>query len=93
MSNTLLDTYPFLNEIAKRLSSEQAAVMVGSGFSKNATLRGPSESLFPDWSELGDILHARLHPSDSRRPKVPEAFQRSRLNCRPLLVRLLSTTY
>ena len=75
MNNTLLDTYPFLSEIAKRLSSEQAAVMVGSGFSKNATPRDPSKPPFPDWSELGDILHARLLPSDSPRPKflsIPE---------------------
>ena len=54
-------THPFLNELAQRLSSGHAAVMVGSGFSKNAIPRTTSDSSLPDWSELGDILYEKLH--------------------------------
>lgn len=46
---------PYLNEIAERLWSNRAAVMVGSGFSKNA---GKS---FPDWNQLGDLFYEKAH--------------------------------
>ena len=55
------ETHPFLNELAERLSSGHAAVMIGSGFSKNAIPRSTSDSSLPDWSELGDILYEKLH--------------------------------
>ena len=58
---------PYLDEIADRLFSGYAAVMVGSGFSKNAaplTQAAP----FPDWSELGDLFYRRLH-GDSPKPR------------------------
>ena len=45
--------HPLLNEVAERIWSEQVAVMVGAGFSKNAW------SSFPDWSELGDIFYEK----------------------------------
>ena len=51
---------PYLDTIADRLLSGHAAVMVGSGFSKNATSPG-SHPGFPDWSLLGDRLYERLH--------------------------------
>ncbi len=51
---------PYLDTIADRLLSGHAAVMVGSGFSKNATPPG-SRPGFPDWSRLGDRLYERLH--------------------------------
>ena len=53
---------PYLDTLAERLQSGHAAVMVGSGFSKNAT---PSASAapFPDWSELGDRFRQRLTSS------------------------------
>ena len=34
------DLYPYLNEIAERLFSGHAAVMIGSGFSRNAQPAG-----------------------------------------------------
>ena len=51
---------PYLEEIAARLLSGHAAVMIGSGFSKNAT---PFSSAppFPDWPELGNRFYQRLH--------------------------------
>lgn len=55
------DLYPYLNEIAERLFSGHAAVMVGSGFSRNAQPRGGSSPQFPDWSGLGDLFYERLH--------------------------------
>ena len=59
------DLYPYLNEIAERLFSGHAAVMIGSGFSRNAQPRGGSSPQFPDWSGLGDLFYEKLH---HRRP-------------------------
>ena len=55
------DLRPYLNEIAERLYSGHAAVMIGSGFSKNAIRQSPSTPEFPNWSELGDRLYEKLH--------------------------------
>ena len=49
------DTRLYLDEIAKRLWSGHAAVMVGAGFSKNAS------STFPDWKQLADRLCRKGH--------------------------------
>ncbi|MDA8375594.1 MAG: SIR2 family protein [Planctomycetia bacterium] len=46
---------PYLNEIADRLWAGRAAVMIGAGFSKNAS-QG-----FPDWVQLGDIFYEKAH--------------------------------
>ena len=51
---------PYLETIAGRLLSGHAAVMVGSGFSKNAASPG-SRPGFPDWSRLGDHFFDKLH--------------------------------
>ena len=55
------DLYPYLNEIAERLFSGHAAVMIGSGFSRNAQPRSGSSPQFPDWSGLGDLFYEKLH--------------------------------
>ena len=53
---------PYLNEIAGRLWSGHASVMVGSGFSKNADSIGNSEKKhFPDWHQLGDIFYEKVN--------------------------------
>ena len=61
---------PYLDEIAERLSSNNAAVMVGAGFSRNAKPVGPTSASFPSWQELGDIFYRKLHgcapPDDVR---------------------------
>ena len=51
---------PYLDEIAARLLSGHAAVMIGSGFSKNATPFSSARP-FPDWPELGNRFYQRLH--------------------------------
>ena len=53
--------YPYLNEIAERLFSGHAAVMIGSGFSRNAQPRSGSSRELPDWSGLGELLSEKLH--------------------------------
>ena len=65
MSNTAspdipANLHPYLNEIAQRLLSRHAAVMVGSGFSRNAS---PD---FPDWRQLGDRFYKKLHGKTPR---------------------------
>ena len=57
---------PYLDTIADRLLSRHAAVMIGSGFSKNASLG--SHPGFPNWSQLGDRFYQRLHGN----PPVPD---------------------
>ena len=45
----------YIDEIARALKDRRATIMVGSGFSKNAS------SDFPSWRELGDRIFERLH--------------------------------
>ena len=82
---------PYLDEIAERLFSGHAAVMVGAGFSRNAKPKGDSGPSFPDWSELGDRFYEKLNgkkpSSDSRylnmlelAAEVKAAFGRPVLN-------------
>ena len=52
---------PYLDEIADRLWSKNATVMVGAGFSRNAKPVGSASISFPDWRELGDSLFKKLH--------------------------------
>ena len=54
--NSLL---PHLNEIAVRLWSGHAAIMVGAGFSRNATPVNDSCVGFPDWNQLGDLFYEK----------------------------------
>lgn len=55
---------PYLDEIADRLWSNSAAVMVGAGFSQNAEPRGSVASSLPSWRELGDLFYRKLHGCD-----------------------------
>ena len=63
--------YPYLKEIAERLFSGHAAIMVGSGLSKNAKRHSPSCRSFPDWSELGDQFYEKLH---DRKPDADNRY-------------------
>jgi hypothetical protein len=50
---------PHLNEIAARLWSGHAAIMVGAGFSRNATPINDFCKGFPDWNKLGELFYER----------------------------------
>lgn len=63
--------YPYLKEIAERLFSGHAAIMVGSGLSKNAKRHSPSCRSFPDWSELGDQFYEKLY---ERKPDADNRY-------------------
>lgn len=52
---------PYLAEIADRLWSNNASVMVGAGFSRNAKPVDSTAPSFPSWQELGDIFYRKLH--------------------------------
>lgn len=54
--NSLL---PHLNEIAERLWSSHAAIMVGAGFSRNATPIDDSCKKFPNWNDLGELFYEK----------------------------------
>ena len=64
MSIDVPNRNPYLVEIADRLWSNNAAVMVGAGFSRNAKPVGPTSASFPSWQELGDRFFKRLHGRD-----------------------------
>jgi len=66
------DLQIYLREIVERLSSKHAAVMVGAGFSRNATPNGGSPSSFPDWSDLGDLFFEKIH---GKRPDAKSKYQ------------------
>ena len=61
---------PYLDEIAGRLWSNNAAVIVGAGFSRNAKPVDSTSPSFPSWQELGDVFYRKLHgrpPGDDAR--------------------------
>lgn len=57
------DNLKYLDEICDKLSKGNAAIIVGSGFSKNSIKKTESatELNFPDWSELGKIFFFQLN--------------------------------
>lgn len=50
-----------IKEIAEALAEHHAAVMVGSGFSKNAEKIGVTENEFLDWNQLSDIFYEKIY--------------------------------
>jgi hypothetical protein len=64
------DSSLYSNEIAERLWSSHASLMVGAGFSKNAIPIHETLKKFSDGKELGDVFYQELHkdnPNDSKR--------------------------
>ena len=55
----------YMNHVRDALWSraEQASVMIGSGFSKNAQPARPAAGELPLWSELASAMSDRLHPA------------------------------
>ena len=58
------DNKLYLDQMVCDLKQESAALLVGSGFSKNA------HEGFPDWKELADCFCKKLGKSDDRRAYV-----------------------
>lgn len=52
---------PHLLEIADRLWSGHAAIMIGAGFSKNAKRGESTTKEFCTWNELGNCFYKKLH--------------------------------
>ena len=48
-------------EIAERLWTGHASVMVGAGFSKNAIDISGKRGSLPNWNQLGDIFYEKIH--------------------------------
>lgn len=83
---------PYLSEIAERLWSGHASIMIGAGFSMNAKKVNERAKRFPSWNNLGDCFYKKLHnklPSDKDRcyldvlklaNEVQAAFGRSTLD-------------
>ncbi len=68
--NTSNDIKAFISEIAEKLWTGHASIMIGAGFSKNANKANSSVKSFPNWTELGDIFYEKLNakkPIDSDR--------------------------
>lgn len=59
--NIPADIASYLDEVAERLWSNHAAVMVGAGFSKNARKAIASALGFPNWHQLGDQFYQKIH--------------------------------
>ena len=51
----------YMEEIAKRLWNGRVSIIVGAGFSLNATTKIKSNNTFPDWKMLGDIFYKKIH--------------------------------
>ncbi len=58
-----MDIRPYLFEIAERLWSGHATVMVGAGFSKNAIKTDTTKKDLPNWNELGDVFFEKIYKS------------------------------
>jgi hypothetical protein len=61
-------------ELADRLSKNQACVMVGAGFSKNAESLG-SKTKLPSWVDLGEPFYKKLNCDKSPPHKITDASE------------------
>ena len=59
MSNS--DDLHILQFIAQKLSEGRAAVLIGAGFSRNATPNYPSATKFPLWNDLANAFFKKLY--------------------------------
>ena len=62
MSNS--DDLHILQFIAQKLSEGRAAVLIGAGFSRNATPNYPSAPKFPLWNDLANAFFKKLYGED-----------------------------
>ncbi|WP_187261735.1 anti-phage defense-associated sirtuin Dsr2 [Pontibacter beigongshangensis] len=61
VENIPIEIRSYLLEIAQRLWSGHAAVMVGAGFSKNGLKSDPTKRDIPNWNQLGDIFYEKIY--------------------------------
>lgn len=54
-----------IKEVAGALAEHHAAVMIGSGFSKNAEKIGVTENKFLDWNQLSDIFYEKVYGANT----------------------------
>ena len=54
----------YFHEIAERLWSGHATIMVGAGFSRNAKKSDPTKKDFPTWNQLGNIFYEKIYGQD-----------------------------
>ena len=57
----------YVNEIKKGLMYKHAAVLIGSGFSRNADRVDGADTHMPDWSGLADEFCRKLGFSDTEK--------------------------
>src|SRR5690606_26990325 len=55
------DIQSYLSEIAERLWTGHASIMVGAGFSKNAVNTIHPTKQPPNWWQLGDVFYEKLY--------------------------------
>jgi hypothetical protein len=55
----------YISEIAERLWSGHASLMIGAGFSMNAKKSEATTKKFPAWNELGDCFYQKLYGKES----------------------------
>lgn len=84
MSIEEMTDFPALQQLARSLwgegASRGAAVLVGAGFSLNATRSGADTPKPPLWKDLAQELSARLYPDHEKAPttdqlKIAEEFR------------------
>lgn len=51
----------YINDLAEALSNNHAALMVGSGFSKNADKISMTTKEFLNWNELSDMFYTSIY--------------------------------
>jgi hypothetical protein len=65
------DVHSYISELADRLFENQATVMIGSGFSKNADSIGSKPEL-PSWVDLGEPFYKKLNGGKSPPHKITD---------------------
>jgi hypothetical protein len=61
LNNIPEDLIPYLDEIAMRLWTNHATVMIGAGFSRNNKCLSDVQKNYPTWDELGDVFYYKLY--------------------------------
>ena len=60
----------YITDLAEALSNNHAALMVGSGFSKNAEKISMSNKEFLDWNQLSDKFYTSIYGENDNRGKA-----------------------